>query len=96
MINPNHQSQHYGRVTKLTRDHNDSLNVTVVLVTGQTVTELGFIYHRTLKVGDVVTVTIGYSIMSNRYGIKAVRKTRKDAKVSFAAADYAHGRKAGA
>ena len=77
MINPNATSNHYGRVVELSRSYNGSLNIKVLLESGHMVEELGFIYHKTVAVGDLVSVVIGFSIMSDRYGIKHVTKLQR-------------------
>lgn len=79
MINPNATSRMYGEVLELKRSRaNGSLAVMVRLISGQVLHELGFIYHKSLKVGDKVVCDIGYSITSDRYGIRAIRRQRKD------------------
>lgn len=78
MLNPNHVSKMYGEVISLSRSPDGSLNISVRMISGHILNELGFIRHKTLAVGDQVTCEIGYSITSDRYGIKGIRKTRKD------------------
>lgn len=78
MINPDATSRHYGRVVSLSRSRcNDSLNVEILLESGHLINELGFVYHKTLKVGDLVEVIVGFSIMSDRYGARWVRKMQR-------------------
>ncbi len=78
MINPNATSKHFGRVVEVSRSRsNDSLNIKVLLESGHMVEELGFIYHKTVSIGDLVAVVIGFSIMTDRYGIKHVAKLTK-------------------
>jgi hypothetical protein len=72
MINANATSKHYGRVVKLDRSRDGSLNIQVLLESGHLVEELGFVYHKTVAIGDLVAVTIGSSIMSDRYGVRHV------------------------
>lgn len=82
VINPNAKHIRYGRVTKLKRETNPlhsrcgSLDLEVTLVDGTKLNELGFVYHKTLKVGDFVLVTVGFRITSDRYGIETVRKSK--------------------
>jgi hypothetical protein len=77
MINPNATSIHYGRVVEVSRDRSGSLNIKVLLESGHIVEELGFIYHKTVSLGDIVIVLIGYSIVSDRYGIKAIKRMQR-------------------
>lgn len=74
MINPDATCTRYGYITKLSRSHNKSLNVTVTLPDGSTVEELGFLYDDSLRSGDTVQITIGFSIMSDRFGIKGIKR----------------------
>ena len=74
MINPNATSTHYGRVVNLTRSNDTSLNITILLESGHLINELGFIYHKTVSIGDLVQVEIGFSIVSDKYGAKKIRK----------------------
>lgn len=81
MINPNATSLHYGRVIEVSRSKgNNSLTLKVLLASGHMVEELGFIYHKTIKAGDLVACVIGFSIMSDRYGVKNIRRLRRDNK----------------
>jgi hypothetical protein len=78
MINPNATSTHYGRVITVTRSRcDDSLNIQIMLESGHLINELGFIYHKTVACGDLVQVTLGFSIMSDRYGAKWIRKMQR-------------------
>jgi len=77
MINPNAKHKAKGIVTKLSRSYDESLNVTVMTDTGIELTELGFIYHKTLKIEDSVNITIGFRIVGDRYGIESIRKSNK-------------------
>lgn len=78
MINPNALNTLYGRVIKISRcKFNNSLNIQVLLESGHLVEELGFIFHSTLKLGDLVQATIGFSIVSDRYGVKAIKRVNK-------------------
>lgn len=78
MINPNATATHFGRVVNLKRSlANQSLSITVLLESGHLVEELGFVYHKTLAVGDLVRCVIGFSMMTDRFGIKHVAKITK-------------------
>jgi len=79
MINPNATSVHYGRVIEVSRSRsNGSLNIKVLLESGHMLEELGFVYHKTVKAGDLVRCIIGFSIMTDRFGVKHISKLRKD------------------
>lgn len=77
MINPNAEFKAYGIVTAVNRRPISGLSVEVETDHGTKLTELGFIYHRDIQVGDRVLVTIGFSIVSDRYGIRTIRKTKR-------------------
>ena len=79
MINPNAKHKVKGIVTELSRSYNKSLNVTVKTDCGSDLQELGFIYHKTLKVGDIVNITVGFRIVGDRYGIESIRRSNKKA-----------------
>lgn len=78
MINPNATSSMYAEVLSVSTSRDGSLNLKVLTISGHELSELGFIYHKSIKVGDLVKVEIGFSIMSDRYGVKAVRKMNKN------------------
>ena len=78
MINPNVTSQHFGRVIEVSRSRSDaSLTIKVLLESGHLVEELGFVYHKTIKAGDLVACTVGFSIVSDRYGVKRISKLQR-------------------
>lgn len=79
MINPNETHNRKGTVTRLSRSRNGSLNLEVTLDNGTKLEELGFVYHKTLKQNDRVSVVIGFRIMSDRYGVESVRRILKGA-----------------
>lgn len=75
MINPNATCTRYGYVTKLSRSRCDgSLNVTVTLSDGSQIEELGFLYDDSLRSGDTVKIDVGFSITSDRFGIKGIKR----------------------
>ncbi len=80
MINPNAKHANIGTVTKLERSkYRGDIYLEVTLDNGTKLNELGFLYHKTLKLGDRVTVWIGFRITSDQYGIESVRKTKRGA-----------------
>lgn len=77
MINPNEKHTITGTVTALRRDRYDkTLYLIVTDDQNREWSELGFIKHKTLKVGDRVKCEIGFSIVGDVYGIKSLRKIR--------------------
>lgn len=77
MINPNTKHAARGTVLECRRSpYADDISIVVRLDSGTELTELGFLYHKTLKVGDRVNCTIGFRITADRFGIESVRKTR--------------------
>lgn len=74
MINPSATSKHFGRVIEISRSSDGSLNIQVLLESGHVLEELGFVYHKTVSLGDLVSVTVGFSIVGDRYGIKKISK----------------------
>lgn len=80
MINPDRVHTAKGIVTELRRSpYNEDISLKVTLDNGHTIEEIGFVYHKTLKVGDRVSIQGRFSIMSDRYGIINVRKTKRGA-----------------
>ena len=78
MINPNAKHSIKGTITKLERSADrEDISLEVTLDNGTTLSELGFLYHRTAKLGDRVNCIVGFTIMSDRYGIESIRRILK-------------------
>lgn len=77
MINPNAKHSSKGVVTELTRWNDGRIrSLEVTLDSGRKLNELGFLEHKTIKIGERVSVVVGFRITSDRYGIESIRRTK--------------------
>ncbi len=77
MINPNAKHSQKGIVTHIRRNqHSTDICVDVTMENGMILSELGFLYHKTLKLGDRVNCVVGFRIVGDRYGIESLRKCK--------------------
>jgi len=79
MINPGKTHKTTGIVIALTRSkHFQDVEFKVRLDNGTVLPSHGFIYHKSLKIGDRVNCDVRFSITSDEYGIRGIRRTRRN------------------
>ncbi len=77
MINPSQRHSAKGTVTTLRRfNYKGDIDFTIQLDNGVSLESMGFVYHKTIKIGDRVSVICRFSIMSDRYGVISVRRSK--------------------